>query len=325
MIWVDQQTLRLWCLLDYRLLDPATDITFLSSVAVPQNETMEASFLRLSASQRFFCPKLLQLFDGGVSHRPRSQQLDSSLVPYRYYQGLLVLGPSAHSDPGYTSTIRRKLETCLGNSIPGPERRFDIHQVHLGRQSHTPMEPDYLFALTADMNNLLAHSMGLDWLQRLPLAYWPTLRIDADVTLIGDIFEAVSHIGKAGRRQVSSLARQWSRIAFHAPYRSSIRLTVYIDQHPGSLDDITRWFRPFKKEFARLKFSASTAPRFHVEVRTTQPGEYCIAALVPLKSLNIVSWIPGHPYLESQCLYILNHDDWGDYLSTDFWNPEVKL
>lgn len=190
MIWVDQWTQTGWCMLDTLRENPVPNITFLSSVYL-WHETREASLLRLSASYNFFCSGLLHLFDGGVKHRPISSQLEPPCI-LPGYQGLLVLFPSAHSSAGYAATIRTELEDLLTVNKPRSEPRFNLQHIHLRRQNYDPIDPDYLYALTADMNNLLAHSMGVSLLQILPTWSWPMLRIDVDHNnLIYHIFEAV--------------------------------------------------------------------------------------------------------------------------------------
>lgn len=85
-----------------------------------------------------------------------------------------------------------------------------------------------------------------------------------------------------------------------------------------------RWFQPFKAEYTRHRSSAATAPCFHVEVVTKDLQE-SLAALVARRDLGATGWNQGNVNLDAQCLCIPNDGDEGDYLTTDFWNPETKL
>lgn len=160
MIWVDPYTQTGWCLYDPFRPHAAPNITFLSSACLWRDDALEVSLLRLSASQDFFCAGLLELFDGGVRDRPQALQLAPSSILHDKNQSLLVLFASAHPRAGYASTVRAKLEFFLDTSTPKLERRFDLRQIHLRCQNYLPIDPNYLFALIADMNNLLAHLWG---------------------------------------------------------------------------------------------------------------------------------------------------------------------
>jgi hypothetical protein len=153
---------------------------------------MEISVLHLSVLQKLFCQKMLQLFDGGVIHRPQVRLTDPPLTRRREGQYLLVLVPSAHSDPGYASMVKNHVEMFLDNSIPGHEPRSELTYVRVKQQGPIPIDPDYLYALTADMNDLLVHSVGLGHLQDLPTSEWVFLHINVeDDALINVIFAAV--------------------------------------------------------------------------------------------------------------------------------------
>jgi hypothetical protein len=90
------------------------------------------------------------------------------------------------------------------------------------------------------------------------------------------------------------------------------------------------WFRPFRADYTRRRIPAAIAPCFHVEVltadaRIAQLQEF-IACFVPRRDLvEIEDWNQEGVDLDAQCLFILNDGEEGDYLTTDFWNPETEL
>jgi hypothetical protein len=192
MLKISWRSQRLYCHYGRPGDIPPCRVTFLSYVPSPREGDMETSVLHLSVSQKLFCPKMLQLFDGGVIHRPRVRITDPPLTRRRGGQYLLVLVPSAHSDPGYAVMVKNHLEMFLDNSIPEHEPRSELTYVRVEQQAPIPIDPDYLYAWTADMNDLLVHSVGLGHLQNLPTSEWVCLHINvADDALINVIFAAV--------------------------------------------------------------------------------------------------------------------------------------
>lgn len=191
MLRIDRHAQLLYCQLGRPGQIPLCPVTILSSLPWPLNDNIEASILHFSVSQKLFCPRMLQLFDGGVMHRPRLDHLQSSPTPRRK-QVLLVLVPSVHLDFQHASMVNKNLETFLDASTPAPKPRFDLVETLLHQQEPMPIDPDYLYALIADMNNLLAHSVGLELLQKLPTSEWLVLHIDVtDDALIDVICAAV--------------------------------------------------------------------------------------------------------------------------------------